>query len=89
MLTHCACAASFGLCRRGIEDGQPDFSFAKRSDGTLKEMKGALGGLRVVPGEQNEQELKQLIAEVRVRSAYITACWVAHSIQWIAVCLLL
>ncbi len=55
------------LCRQGIADGEPDFSFAKRSDGTLREMKGALGDLRMVSGEQNEQEVKQHIAKVCVR----------------------
>ena len=54
------------LCRQGIADGEADFSFAKRNDGTVKEMKGALGGLRVVPSQRHGEGLLQRIEEVWV-----------------------
>lgn len=49
--------------KQGVADGEVEFEFAKHSNGTLKEVKGALGGLRTVDGQQNEQMVKQKIAQ--------------------------
>lgn len=57
--------------RQGLADGEADFSFAKRSDGTPKNMQGMLGGLRMVSGEQHEKELEQRILQVCVRIARV------------------
>lgn len=65
------CVVAVCLCRQGIADGQADFSFATRINGTLKEMKGALGGLRVVSGDQHEKALKQRVEQVCVRNAHV------------------
>lgn len=59
-----SCVVAMCLCRQGVADGQADFDFARRSDGTMKEMQGALGGLCVVSGKQHEKALKQLIEQV-------------------------
>ncbi|GFH33126.1 hypothetical protein HaLaN_32449 [Haematococcus lacustris] len=34
--------------------GAPDIAFARRADGSVKDIKGALGGLRIVADDQNE-----------------------------------
>lgn len=59
-----SCVFAMCLCREGIADGQADFDFAKRSDSTLKEMEGALGGLRVASGDQHEKALKHRLEQV-------------------------
>lgn len=53
--------------RRGIADRQVDFHFARRRDGSPKELKGALGGRCMVPDEQQQQALQQRIAQVCVQ----------------------
>lgn len=53
------------LRRLGVADGETDFDFAKRSDGSPKELLGAVGGLRMVSGKQNELALKLRVAKVR------------------------
>lgn len=63
--------AAVCLCREGLANGEADFSFAERDDGTLKEVKGALGGARMVSSQRPEEgsSLLQRIEKVRVRKA--------------------
>ena len=63
----CCCDAVVCMCRRGAAHGHAGFSFATRSDGTLKDIKGALGGGRMVSGKQREDAVKRRIAQVWMR----------------------
>ncbi|KAJ9524872.1 hypothetical protein QJQ45_002989 [Haematococcus lacustris] len=72
--------AAFQLCtsiefmRQAAEDGAADFQFARRADGSMKEVKGALGGLHVAAGNLHKKALMRTINEVFARmSARITA----------------
>lgn len=61
--------AAFQLCtsiefmRQAAEDGAADFQFARRADGSVKEVKGALGGLRVAAGDLHKKALMRIINE--------------------------
>ncbi|KAJ9527209.1 hypothetical protein V8C86DRAFT_2889529 [Haematococcus lacustris] len=46
---------------QAAEEGAPDFHFARRADGSVKDIKGALGGLRLVAGDQNKKDLERTI----------------------------
>ncbi|GFH20040.1 hypothetical protein HaLaN_17094, partial [Haematococcus lacustris] len=49
--------------RQAAEDGAADFQFARRADGSVKEVKGALGGLRVAAGGLHKKALMRTINE--------------------------
>ncbi|KAL6746639.1 hypothetical protein V8C86DRAFT_1473885 [Haematococcus lacustris] len=49
--------------RQAAKEGAPDLHFARRPDGSVKEIKGALGGLRMVAGDQNQEALLQIISK--------------------------
>jgi hypothetical protein len=55
------CSAAGAPCRQAAEEGAADFQFARRADGSVKEIKGALGGLRMVAGDQNKKALERTI----------------------------
>ncbi|KAL6754002.1 hypothetical protein V8C86DRAFT_3139387 [Haematococcus lacustris] len=54
---------SIEFMRQAAEDGAADFQFARRADGSVKEVKGALGGLRVAAGNLHKKALMRTINE--------------------------
>jgi hypothetical protein len=52
------------LRRHAASAGAAEFQFARRADGSVKDINGVLGGLRIVAGDRNEQELMRTIKKV-------------------------
>ncbi|KAJ9533976.1 hypothetical protein QJQ45_027072 [Haematococcus lacustris] len=48
---------------QAAKEGAPDLHFARRPDGSVKDIKGALGGLHMVAGDQNQEALLQIISK--------------------------
>lgn len=55
------------LCRAGAAGDEEDFKFARRSDGKLKEVKGALGGSCVVSSAKEQRKVMRMIKAVSAR----------------------
>ncbi|KAL6745483.1 hypothetical protein V8C86DRAFT_2977667 [Haematococcus lacustris] len=55
--------SAIDFMRQAATAGAPDLAFARRADGSVKDIKGALGGLHVVAGDQRERALMQAISQ--------------------------
>jgi hypothetical protein len=66
-------------CRQAAEEGAGDFQFAWRTDGSVKDIQGALGGLRVAAGDQHRKMLMRTINKVCALTRHAIAL---HAVSW-------